>query len=79
MIMRLSKLILSSVKLAVSAAITAAFILSFSPSAPRAAASQDQESADVALLSEDDLFELVGPIALYPVDSDFSHRRECVY
>ncbi len=60
-------------------AIIVALILSFSPSAPRAAAYQDQESADVALLSEDDLFELVGPIALYPVDSDFSHRRECVY
>ena len=47
-------------------AIIAALILSFSPSAPRAAASQDQESTDVALLSEDELFELVGPIALYP-------------
>lgn len=47
-------------------AIIAALILSFAPSAPRAAASQDQESAGVALLSEDELFELVAPIALYP-------------
>ncbi len=47
-------------------AIVAALILSLSPSAPRAAAPQDRESADVALLSEDELFELVGPIALYP-------------
>ncbi len=47
-------------------AIIAALILSFSPSAPRAAASQDQESAGVALMSEDELFDLVGPIALYP-------------
>jgi hypothetical protein len=47
-------------------AIIAAVILSISPSAPRAAASPDQESASVALLSEDKLFELVGPIALYP-------------
>ncbi|MCZ6744454.1 MAG: DUF3300 domain-containing protein [Alphaproteobacteria bacterium] len=64
--MRLSKLILSSVKLAVRAAITAVLVLSFSPNTLRAATSQDQESADVALLSEDELFELVGPIALYP-------------
>ena len=47
-------------------AIIAALILSFSPSAPRAAVSQDQEGADVALLSEDELVELVAPIALYP-------------
>ena len=47
-------------------AIVAALILSFSPSAPRAAASQDQSSAGVALMSEDELFDLVGPIALYP-------------
>ena len=47
-------------------AIIAALILSFSPSALRAAASQNQQSADVALLSEDELFDLVGPIALYP-------------
>jgi len=47
-------------------AIIAALILSFSPSAPRAAASQDQSSAGVALMSEDKLFDLIGPIALYP-------------
>ena len=47
-------------------AIIIALSLAFWSSAPRAAVSQDQETADVALLSEDELFELVGPIALYP-------------
>ncbi len=49
-------------------AIVAALILTFSSGAPRAATSQYQETADVALLSEDELFELVGPIALYPAE-----------
>lgn len=47
-------------------ALIAAMMLSILPDALREAAAQDQGNAEVALLSADELFDLVGPIALYP-------------
>ncbi len=47
-------------------AMVAALVLSVSPGAPRAHGSEGQESDAAAVFSDDELFELVGPIALYP-------------